>query len=102
MDDDLKIPSIRRLVIEILKDLGVSDPGTVSHAILLHSRSFAGEKFECEGIRAILPLDGKRLVFFGRNGEILKRVNLAEEMPRTAGRKQNHLQPPLPNTCHVG
>lgn len=82
--DDPDFPSIYRLVGQSFKDLGVSDLSTVSHSILLHSRSFAGEKFECEGIRAILLRDGKRLVFFGPDGEILKRVNVKEDMPQAS------------------
>lgn len=85
--DDPDLPSIYRLVSQNFKDLGVSNPSTVSHSILLHSRSFAGEKFECEGIRALLLRDGKRLVFFGPDGEILKRVNVEEDVPQATERR---------------
>lgn len=91
--DDPDFPAIYRLVTQSFKDLGVSDPSTFNHSILLHSRSFAGEKFECEGILALLLRDGKRLVFFGRNGEILKRVRVNEDAPEVPQRPSSRRIP---------
>jgi len=91
--DDPDFPAIYRLVTQSFKDLGVSDPSTFNHSILLHSRSFAGEKFECEGILALLLRDGNRLVFFGRNGEILKRVRVNEDAPEVPQRPSSRRIP---------
>lgn len=65
-------------VLEGFRELGASDLGSISRSILLRDGFFAGQKFFCGDMVAIVPVGGEEVAFFGRDGGLRKAVRLRE------------------------
>jgi hypothetical protein len=69
-----------QLLAKAFMELGVTGP--VLHTLLLRDRYLAGHKFRCEGIQAVLRINGSLIEFFDKAGALLKTVNLEPTQER--------------------
>lgn len=76
--------SIYHLAATGFKELGVSDPHTMTHRILLRDRFFVGHRFECEGLEAVYRMEEGRAEFYGPDGRLLKTVTWGQDATRKA------------------
>ena len=67
-------------VVEGFRALGAANPQAIRRAVLLRGLFFAGQQFQCDGMKAIW-LSGKRTVeFYDEQGRLLRSFR-ADEAP---------------------
>ena len=65
-------------VLEGFRELGVPDLQSISRTILLRDGFFAGQKFLCGDMVAIVPAGGEEVAFFAGDGGLRKTIRFTE------------------------
>ena len=60
------------------RELGAPDLESISRTILLRDGFYAGQKFLCGDMVAIVPVGGEEVAFFTGDGGLRKTIRLAE------------------------
>lgn len=68
--------SLHALLAKTFAELGAIGP--VVRSLLLRDRFYAGQKFRCEGVQAVLLAGGNEITFYDEGGTLLKTVILEE------------------------
>ncbi len=67
------------LVVQGFVRLGSPDSQSISRTILLKDGCLVGQRFECEGIRAVMRMGWDVIEFYGEDRQLLRVVALATE-----------------------
>jgi hypothetical protein len=62
-------------VIEAFRGL-VSDPEAIHRTLLLRNGFYAGQKFTCDGMTAVLTAATDEVIVVGKQGEVVKKISL--------------------------
>ena len=65
-------------------DLGASNPHSISRSHLLREGHYAGQRFSCDGFRAVWWLGGDAVEFYDGSGSFLRSLSLAGALGRKA------------------
>jgi hypothetical protein len=82
MDAGVTPGSLHELPAKTFAELGATGP--MVRTILLRDRQFAGQRFRCEGMQAVLPAGGNEIEFFDEAGVLLKTVSIKADERRVA------------------
>ena len=77
MDDGPAPDLLDRLLAKTFAELGASGP--VIRTILFRDRCFAGHKFRCDGVQAIVPPGASEVEFYGEAGALLKTIGITPQ-----------------------
>jgi hypothetical protein len=74
MDEKTQAGSASELAAQTFAELGATGP--VDRTILLQDRRFAGQKFRCAGLHAVLPAGSDEIAFYDGGGVLVRTVSL--------------------------
>jgi len=72
-------PLVSELVLSLVNELGLPDPGIPSRKFLLRDRLFVGEKYRFNGGYAVWLAEKETVEVFDEAGNLLKTVGIAAE-----------------------
>jgi hypothetical protein len=84
MDASATPDLLHQLLAETFAELGATDPASVIRTLLLKDRYFAGQKFRCEGLQAVLLTGEDEIRFYDENGTLLKTMGVEAQSQQKA------------------
>lgn len=70
--------SVFSSVVKGFRELEAPDLESIRRTVLFRNGFFAGQRFACGRLLAVVPVGGDEVAFFGDDGELRKAVNLGE------------------------
>jgi hypothetical protein len=69
------------LIVEGFEALGAKDFSAINRNVLLRDRYFAGQRFSCEDLTALVLVGEQEIAFYDASGKLLRRVPLVHDEP---------------------
>lgn len=68
-----------RIIVETLAELGIPNAkfSNTDTTILFQDGFYVGQSFVCGHVRVVIVSDGKRIEFYGQDGESLRSIQVA-------------------------
>ncbi len=76
--------AIESIIAEGLRRFGADNPRAARRTIILRNGHFAGQRFDCPGVSAVLPPNGEAIEFRGPGGDLMEMVPIGEDSARKA------------------
>ena len=73
-----------QLLAKTFAELGATEPASIIRTLLLKDRYFAGQKFRCEGIQAVMLVGRDEIEFYDEGGTLMKTISVETQSQQKA------------------